>query len=216
MPSSTPTCIFQSPADLPARRHAPQGSGPLIRVPEGTEIQVTVRNSLPVAAKIYGLHRHPGDPKEGLQLAPGETRELKFLAGEPGSYLYWATTSNSSLETRTGPDSALSGALVVDPPGMKTDDRVFVVGLWADPVTFQQVATINGKSWPYTERFTFTAGDPIHWRVINASFDPHAMHLHGFFFTVSGVGDGEHYERYREEQRRQAVTELIDPGHGDS
>ena len=39
------------------------------------------------------------------------------------------------------------------------------------------------------------------------------MHLHGFYFKVDGVGDGEHDEQYSEEQRRTVVTELIDVGH---
>jgi manganese oxidase len=39
------------------------------------------------------------------------------------------------------------------------------------------------------------------------------MHLHGFYFTVNAVGDGEHYERYSAEQQPKGVTEMIDPGH---
>ena len=74
--------------------HAPQSSGPLIRVPQGTQIHTTIRNALPVAARIYGLHSHPGDSKESLQLPPGETRQVEFPAGEPGTYLYWASTSD--------------------------------------------------------------------------------------------------------------------------
>jgi FtsP/CotA-like multicopper oxidase with cupredoxin domain len=193
--------------------HTPQSSGPLIRVPQGTQIHVTIRNALPVAARIHGLHGHPGDSKETLQLAPGDTREFEFSAGEPGTYLYWATTSNKSLMHRAGPESALSGALVVDPPGKRPDDRIFVVGLWEDPVEHRQIPSINGKSWPDTDHLTLNVGQTYHWRVINGSSDAHAMHLHGFFFTVDGVGDEEHYERFPEERRRQAVTELIDPGH---
>jgi hypothetical protein len=37
--------------------------GPLIRVPEGTEIRVTLRNLLAVVAVVHGLHQHPGDAK---------------------------------------------------------------------------------------------------------------------------------------------------------
>jgi manganese oxidase len=68
--------------------HAPQSSGPLIRVPQGTQIHASIHNTLPVAAKIYGLHHHPGDAKDALRLGPGETRELQFLVGEPGTYMY--------------------------------------------------------------------------------------------------------------------------------
>lgn len=63
--------------------HAPQSSGSLIRVPPGTKIHVSVRNTLPLAAKIHGLHSHPGDGKDVVTLAPGEPRQLQFLAGDP-------------------------------------------------------------------------------------------------------------------------------------
>jgi FtsP/CotA-like multicopper oxidase with cupredoxin domain len=57
---------------------APQSAGPLIRVPQGTRIHLHVRNDLPLAARIYGLHRHPGDPEDGVYgalivLEPGQT-----------------------------------------------------------------------------------------------------------------------------------------------
>ena len=197
--------------------HVLQSSGPLIRVPQGTEIHATIHNTLPLTAKIYGLHRHPGDPKDALNLASGETRELRFLAGEPGTYVYWGTTSDTtSVELRADAETMLSGAFVVDAPGVGQDDRIFVLGIWTkDPAAgFEgQIASINGKSWPYTERLTLKLGETTHWRVINPTGDDHAMHLHGFYFTVDGEGDGEHYESYSEEQRRRAVTEHVDPGH---
>jgi manganese oxidase len=195
--------------------HPPQSSGPLIRVPQGTQIHIHIRNTLPVAAKIYGLHGHPGDSKDALSLAPGETREVQFLAGDPGTYPYWGTTSDKSLEGRRGAETLLSGALVVDPRGVKSQDRIFVLGVWTkvDESGFEIIPWINGKSWPYTEHFTYNVGEAVRWRVLNISDDPHAMHLHGFFFTVDGVGDGEHYQRYSEELRRQGVTEAIESGH---
>jgi manganese oxidase len=197
--------------------HAPQSSGPLIRVPQGTQIHATIRNTLPLAAKIYGLHRHPGDPKGALKLAPGQTQEVQFLAGEAGTYLYWATTSDKPHEQRDDAETMLSGAFIVDAPGMKADDRIFVIGIWnrGTPGTpgSDEILSINGKSWPYTERLTYKIGETTHWRVLNPTWSDHAMHLHGFFFKVDGVGDGEHFERYSEEQRRSAVTEHIDTGH---
>src|ERR1700752_4568776 len=76
--------------------HEPQIPGPLLRVPQGTVIHATLHNRLPEAAKVYGLHRHPGDAKDAIPLAPGELREVQFEAGEPGTYFYWATTANRS------------------------------------------------------------------------------------------------------------------------
>ncbi|HXY08963.1 MAG TPA: multicopper oxidase domain-containing protein [Terriglobales bacterium] len=190
---------------------APQSPGPLIRVPQGTKIHATIHNSLSLATRIYGLHQHPGDPNEALRLQPGEARDVQFLATQPGTYLYWAATSAHSLGDREGPESMLSGAFIVDAPGAKTDDRIFVLashkGLGED------IHSINGKSWPYTERFTFSLGETVHWRIVNPTWTDHAFHLHGFFFKVDAVGDGEHYERYAEDQRRLGVTEHVDSGH---
>jgi FtsP/CotA-like multicopper oxidase with cupredoxin domain len=197
--------------------HALQSSGPLIRVLQGTQIHATIHNTLALAARIYGLHRHPGDPNDVLLLAPGETRELHFLAGEPGTYLYWATTSGNLQQLRDQAETLLSGAFIVDAHGAKTDDRIFMIGIWNKGIPgtpgSDEILSINGKSWPYTERLSYKIGETVHWRVLNPTWSDHAMHLHGFYFKVDGVGDGEHYERYSEEQRQLAVTEHIDIGH---
>jgi len=196
---------------------APQSAGPLLRVPQDTQIHLSLRNSLPLAAKIYGLHRHPGNPEDAVKLAPGESRQVEFLAGEPGTYMYWATTADKSLHDRLDAETLLFGAFIVDQPGAKTDDRIFVLGDWGKPATAtsgaDQFLFINGKSWPYTERLTYKLGETAHWRVINPTASDHAMHLHGFYFEVDGVGDGERFERYPEQQRRTGVTEHIDIGH---
>jgi FtsP/CotA-like multicopper oxidase with cupredoxin domain len=46
------------------------------------------------------------------------------------------------------------------------------------------IFSINGRSWPNTERIAATVGDSVHWRIINASADVHPMHLHGFYYRV--------------------------------
>ena len=200
--------------------HPPQSSGPLLRMPQGTRIHASLHNLLPLAAKVYGLHSYPSDPQQVVQLAAGETREVQFDAGEPGTYMYWATTSDADLddvEKRQGEESLLTGAFIVDPSGAREQDRIFVIVGWnKNDISGGEgdtILAINGKSWPETERLTYRAGETVHWRIINATPVAHAMHLHGFFFTVDGVGDLAHFSRYPEPQRRQAVTEGIDPGH---
>jgi Putative multicopper oxidases len=140
--------------------HDPQSSGPLIRVPKGTQIRATIRNSLPLEAQIYGLHRHPGDAEAALKFAAGETREVQFLAGEVGTYLYWATTSGKSMEKRDDAETSLSGAFVVDDPQTKKDDRILVIGFWTKGGPGDDsFLSINGKSWPYTERLSYKIGE---------------------------------------------------------
>jgi FtsP/CotA-like multicopper oxidase with cupredoxin domain len=135
----------------------PQIPGPLIRVPQGTQLHIHVRNSLPLAAKIYGLHAHPGDAQQSLTLAPGESHDLAFPSGEPGTYFYWATTSGKTVEKRDQEETHLSGAFIVDPPGSSpgsplgkgADDRIFVISIWTkgDPANGgDELPSVNGKS----------------------------------------------------------------------
>ena len=109
-----------------------QVPGPLIRVPEGTEIHVTLHNLLPATAVVHGLHQHPGDAKAVVEVPPQETRELRFTAGAAGTYQYYASAGgilgDSGRPIRE--DSQLAGAFVVDPPGKAAPDRIFVLGIW--------------------------------------------------------------------------------------
>ena len=194
----------------------PQAPGPLIRVTEGTELQISVHNLLPAPAFVHGLHKHPGKADDSIEVASGETKQLHFLAGEPGTYLYWAATSRAGIEARFSEEGLLSGALIVDAPGDKVPDRIFMIGAWAKDVfhpSFDALLSINGKSWPYTERLHAKVGEPEHWRVLNATIGEHPMHLHGFYFHVDAVGDGESNHRYEDAERRMVVTELVRSGH---
>jgi FtsP/CotA-like multicopper oxidase with cupredoxin domain len=193
-----------------------QNPGPLIRVPQGTEIHATVHNALPVAATVHGLHERPGNEKDAFLLQPGATQEMRFKAGEPGAYYYWASTTDSTLKQRMPMETQMAGAFIVDPPGAATTDRVFVIGVWYKEVPFRagspEVATINGKSWPYAERFTFQVGETVRWRWLNPSVTEHAMHLHGFYYHLDGAGDAERYKSYNEAERPLIVTRFMETG----
>jgi FtsP/CotA-like multicopper oxidase with cupredoxin domain len=203
--------------------HFPEIPGPMIRVPEGTEISVNIRNAIPGSTLvIHGLHTRPGNPDESIELAPGERHEVRFRTGKPGTYYYWATTTGKTLPNRYGVDSQLNGALIVDPQATRPGDRVFVIGWWENPelralggdpfTTGRNAIVINGRAWPYTERLTYRVGDSVHWRWINAAQGNHPMHLHGSYYTVDSVGDGERDNLLPSEQRRVVATELMRPG----
>jgi hypothetical protein len=53
-----------------------QNPGPLIRVPQGTEIRASLHNSLPVPITIHGL----GEPRSdaAVRVAPGATQQVTF------------------------------------------------------------------------------------------------------------------------------------------
>jgi FtsP/CotA-like multicopper oxidase with cupredoxin domain len=202
---------------------AAQIPGPMLRMPQGTTVHVTVTNQLKVPATVYGLHTRPGDAKDELQVPPGESRERTFLAGAPGTYYYWARTT---VPRGFGPlppsrepmfeDTHLNGAFIIDPAGEVVADRVFVINaLLVDSDVVHEnfeVVTINGKSYPFTEPLEYTAGDTVRWRVINPSFSEHPMHLHGAFYKLLSLGDSESDAPYAGDDRQSVVTHDVPPG----
>jgi len=169
--------------------------GPLIRVPTGTEIHVSIRNALPdTSLEVFGLQDRPATRAQAVVVPPGEKRDVVFRAGAPGTYHYWAATGGHAFGARTDVDSQLSGALVVDPPGVRPDDRIMVIGLWVKPGTNgdagNNIGAINGTSWPATDVLNYRTGESVRWRIINLSSDNHAMHLHGMFFDVVSTSNG--------------------------
>jgi FtsP/CotA-like multicopper oxidase with cupredoxin domain len=206
-------------------RRAPEIPGPLIRVPAGTEVAVTVRNTLPNdTLVVHGLHdRVRGSvsaiARAGVRLIPGQTRALRFRLDAPGTYYYWGSTTGRDVNWRTGRDGQLTGAIIVDPAGApQRPDRILVIGMWTDTVARAYVprerilAVVNGLTWPNTERLRYDVGDTVRWRVINASGDNHPMHLHGFYFRVDSRGDGVGDTTYRADDADHVVTESMSPG----
>jgi manganese oxidase len=197
------------PAELP---------GPLLRAPLGSELRVAVTNRLDSAIVLHGLTARRTVLQDSLLVPPGQTREAHFRADVEGTYFYWAGKPGVAFEDRVFNDSQLNGALVVDPPGGRTDDRVFLISqyLWPDSTgkdsDGRELLTINGRPWPLTERLTYTVGDSVRWRWINASENSHPLHLHGFYYRIDGRGDFARDTVYWPAQRRMVVTELLDAG----
>lgn len=200
---------------------SPTVPGPMIRVPEGTELRITIRNTLDSTLVIYGMHSRPGSTRDTVQVAPRSEREIRFTAGTPGTYYYWGSTTGGSMRDLRGIDSQLSGAFIVDPPGTRTHDRVFVIGMWFKALgdstgpqsrQYADLMVINGRMWPHTERLRFTEADSVRWRWINASESSHPMHLHGFYFRVDAQGDWARDTVFTRDQQRLVVTQLMLPG----
>lgn len=192
---------------------APQIPAPLIRVPAGTHIVATVRNALSDSTvTVHGLHMRPAAGWGTMRLAPGETHTIRFNAGKPGTYSYFATTGRvvfPEVERETA-----AGAFIVDSAGARADDRVFVINIWGnnpDPGRFNNALAINGKTWPYTERLSASLGDSVRYRVVNASNRAHPMHLHGFYFRIDAQGSGFTDTSFAPARRRLAVTETVFP-----
>lgn len=190
---------------LPVHAFAEEGKltqvpGPMIRVAAGTEVRVAVRNALSSAIWVRGLQdRTIGTQLDSVEVAPGATRDFRFVAATPGAWHYWARSGPVTRFVRSDADGQLVGALVVDdtnaaPSAGATprEDRVLVMTRWtpggtADDKGFQ-VNAFNGRSWPNTERLAYTVGDPVRWHVINATNVVHEMHLHGFYYDIVDRG----------------------------
>jgi FtsP/CotA-like multicopper oxidase with cupredoxin domain len=208
----------------------PQIPGPLLRIPQGTEVRVQIRNALPVAMFIRGLHAHDASSPDPVLVAAGATADFHFTARTAGTYYYSARSTKMSLreigvlsilddlpmgEGPFGIESELEGGFIVDPAGAVPNDRIFMITNWmAGVITppFREVVGINGKTWPYTERLAYRTGDSARWRLLNTSVSDHAMHLHGFYFEVNSVGEQDRDHFYSADQVPHVVTQHLDPG----
>jgi FtsP/CotA-like multicopper oxidase with cupredoxin domain len=92
---------------------------PLIRVPEGTPIVISIQNDLEASLHVNGLCARDGAPCPALDVPAGGAREVRFASGRAGTYHYWATTIGAPVPFRE-----LAGGFVVDPPGTVAADRV--------------------------------------------------------------------------------------------
>ena len=201
---------------------APRIPGPLVRERAGTEVRISVRNTLPAALVVHGL-RAGTVADDTLHVAPGAVREVGFRAAAPGTYLYWGSTTGDSIDTRYRRDSQLTGAIVIDPADVAADpdERVFVVtliDLWpTDTVRNPErhdtwEVAINGRSWPHTERLEYGVGDTVRFRWLNGTDRSHPMHLHGFHFRVLARGNGYRDLPLPAQTEQLAVTEFMEAG----
>lgn len=175
---------------------APSVPGPLIRVPLGTTMRLTLRNRTDSALVIRGLRPGGGagrrSASDTVRLAAGGTREVDVHFTAPGTFYY--SGAFEGHDARVFKDGQLNGAIVVDPPGARTDDHILLMSEWfyprANSRDAEAVTVINGKGWPHTPRLEFMQGDTVRFRVINTIGFNHPMHLHGFYYRLESQGDG--------------------------
>ena len=206
--------------------------GPLVRTVRGTQIRFSVHNALPLPLTFLvpaAIHGGPEglDAMDSVVIAPGAVGTLSTVTAAPGNYIYRATTplAVSKFGRMAG---LLAGAIVVDSAESAgaPNDRVFVImetpdSLFAAHVTpagrppvddvGRLIYTIDGRSWPETERIAATVGDTLHWRVLNASHDVHPMHLHGFYYRVDAFTGPTVAAQGQRPPGRFVVTQLLPP-----
>lgn len=208
--------------------------GPLVRVPLGTSLRLTLRNTLDVPLTFVLPEALSGgsdrmDAVDSVVVAPGSAGQLTTRATVAGNYVYRGKLPDEAAK-RWEVAGILAGAIVVDTAGAPTPprDRVIVIMGTEDSASVscddsvtgsnplrecggrKFIFTLNGEAWPNTERIHATAGDTLHWRVINATADVHPMHLHGFYYHVDDIS-GPFARRAEPPPGRMVVTQLMTP-----
>jgi FtsP/CotA-like multicopper oxidase with cupredoxin domain len=201
--------------------------GPRLQVAEGDRVRVNFRNSLPETTTVHWhglILPNEMDGPAGITqepIPPGGTYLYEFTAGQSGTFFY---------HTHDEPDRqqalGLYGALLIAPrdpaTAPPTADYEITVQLqewlkreWLTyPAMLMEGAlpnffTINGKSYPATERVRMRVSETLKVRFIGSSNNfIHPMHIHGGPFEVVAV-DGE---TLRPEARYAADTVNIGPG----
>lgn len=174
--------------------------GPLIRVTNGDNVRIIVKNNLPESTTIHWHGIQVPNDMDGIPdetqkpIQPGESFTYEFVAKPAGTYWY-----HSHFDSDKQISVGLSGVFIIEPKGgliSRPDiDKVLMLNEWrviegqtyaAMPATGMDgnFFTINGKAYPDTETIQAKVGQKIRLRFIGSGQMSHPMHLHGFPFKI--------------------------------
>lgn len=176
-----------------------QVPGPLMRVNEGDEVEVTVFNNTTLTHTIHwhGILQTNNWQMDGVPgvtqpaIEPGDSFTYRFVADKTGSLWYHCHVNTAEHIDLRG----MWGALIVDPKNPielekeVTKEAVLFFSSWDSSVahTYGENAvpgreldyfSINGKSHPYNQPLRVKEGDVLRLRLY-APTSPVAFHLHG-------------------------------------
>jgi FtsP/CotA-like multicopper oxidase with cupredoxin domain len=173
--------------------------GPMIRVTEGDQVRIIVKNELddPTTVHWHGVEVPnnmdgvPGVTQEPIQ--PGETFIYEFTAKPAGTFMY-----HSHFEGDIQVSAGLYAPFIIDPKdsSVKPDvDVTLMISEWLikDGRTYAAMPmsemepnyfTLNGKAFPATETINVKPGQLVRLRFIGIGQFIHPMHLHGMPFKV--------------------------------
>jgi len=216
-PDSAPPVVTQMFGE---EGKAPSNPGPLLRMSLGTRVNLTLRNALPDTMFFAAACNRPCRTHDTLRLAPGTTGHLNFTPAHAGTFVYWGIPLRGGKPLINDEDaSQLAGIIVVD-SGKPVNDRIFAISMFdhiRDSTDTSKgrrlIFALNGKSWPWTERLSYSVGDSVHWRVVNFGGGEHPMHLHGFYFRVESRGDGQTDRGLARKDQPLVVTEQVPVFH---
>jgi FtsP/CotA-like multicopper oxidase with cupredoxin domain len=98
------------------RGKAPQVPAPLLRMPAGTEVVVTLHNALAVSTSVHGLHARPAEAAQPVRLEAGERREFRFSAGAAGTSRSMGCRGHTRSGSPRASASRSTGASSTAPP----------------------------------------------------------------------------------------------------
>jgi plastocyanin len=187
-----------------------QVPGPELRVREGDQVRVTLRNDLPIPTTIHwhGVTVPPAmDGPAGLNqapVAPGEEFIYAFTARPSGTRWYHAHT-DPALQIGLG----LYGPFIIEPRlPLRTFDReyTYILQEWDLELTPEvalgtaplgpgdrllrggelgsDLFLFNGRAHDGIAPIRLATGDRVLIRLINAGNMPHAIHTHGHSFKL--------------------------------
>lgn len=174
--------------------------GPMIRVTEGDQVRIILRNELEEPTTIHwhgievpnAMDGVPGITQEPIE--PGETFTYEFTAKPAGTFMY-----HSHFEGDVQVGAGLYAPFIIDPLIAEVNppdvDKTLMISEWLmrGGQTFAAMPmggmepnffTINGKSFPNTETITAKQGERVRLRLIGIGQFIHPMHLHGLPFKI--------------------------------
>lgn len=173
--------------------------GPMIRVIEGDQVRIIVKNELDEPTTIHwhgvavpnAMDGVPGVTQDPIQ--PGEMFTYEFTAKPAGTFMY-----HSHFDGDVQVGAGLYAPLIIDPkePASVPDvDVTLMLSEWLvkDGHTYAAMPmsgmepnyfTINGKAFPATETINVKKGQRVRLRFIAIGQFIHPMHLHGVPFQI--------------------------------
>ena len=187
----------------------PSVPGPIYRLREGEEANITLENAehnIPHTLHVHAVEKswlNDGSPETTGELVRGDEEHTYRLKGSvPGTHFY-----HCHFETHEHMDMGMYGIFRVDPEDYAPPDREYFLTLreWDDRLHRQMAGgdveysprdrnsnqyTINGRAAPYTlhpdhgSPIIVSAGETVRVHLVNAGYESHPFHTHNHRFRV--------------------------------
>ncbi len=164
---------------FPAMTYNGTVPGPEIRVTEGDQVRVVVKNEMAQSTSIHWHGVIVPNSMDGVTyvnqppIKTGETFVYEFVAKNPGSHMYHSH-HNAAEQVSSG----MLAPFIIEPKDKSREPAVDAdYNLILNDTTMG--FTLNGKSFPYTQPIIAKLGQKIRIRYMNEGFMIHPMHLHG-------------------------------------